>query len=241
MFLPALPVTVRAMTAMRVERAPARTFVARPDAGSWQSFDVQLAFYALALAVIGLLLAWSNSPDGPLASGSLFTRGLMWFASRHRRLQPGGSFRLPLAAHVLVAPLPDQHRPAAGHDGDRRDDQRCTALGFARRADLPVLGDLEGTHDCRPGGLSGRPSGSDRQSLDADWRRSTGCTALRPDHDPARPRYFTGPGGCPRGRGLPERRKSALAEPRRGGRGRRIADHLVVPAGLPAPAPAFVP
>jgi rod shape determining protein RodA len=68
------------MTAMRVERAPSGSLVARPDSGSWQSFDIQLAFYALALAFIGLLLAWTNSPDGPLAAGSTFTRGLMWFA-----------------------------------------------------------------------------------------------------------------------------------------------------------------
>ena len=68
------------MTAMRVERAPARSFVARPESGSWQSFDIQLAFYALALAVIGLLMAWTNSPEGPLSPGSTFTRGLMWFA-----------------------------------------------------------------------------------------------------------------------------------------------------------------
>jgi rod shape determining protein RodA len=69
------------MTAMRVERAPSRsTLVARPESGSWQSFDIQLAFYALALSVIGLLMAWTNSTDGPLAPGSTFTRGLMWFA-----------------------------------------------------------------------------------------------------------------------------------------------------------------
>ena len=68
------------MTAMRIERTPSSSLVARPESGSWHSFDVQLAFYALALAVIGLLMAWTNSPDGPLASGSLFTRGLMWFA-----------------------------------------------------------------------------------------------------------------------------------------------------------------
>lgn len=68
------------MTAMRVERAPSRTLVARPESGSWQAFDIQLAFYALALAVIGLLMAWTNSTDGPLAPGSTFTRGLMWFA-----------------------------------------------------------------------------------------------------------------------------------------------------------------
>lgn len=68
------------MTAMRVERSPSTTFVARPESGSWHSFDIQLAFYALALAIIGLLMAWTNSTGGPLASGSTFTRGLMWFA-----------------------------------------------------------------------------------------------------------------------------------------------------------------
>jgi rod shape determining protein RodA len=68
------------MTAMRVERAPGGSYVARPEAGSWHSFDIQLAFYALALAIIGLLMAWTNSTGGPLAAGSTFTRGLMWFA-----------------------------------------------------------------------------------------------------------------------------------------------------------------
>ncbi|MEP7158717.1 MAG: rod shape-determining protein RodA, partial [Chloroflexota bacterium] len=52
----------------------------RPESGSWASFDIQLAFYGIALAVIGLLMAWTNSPGGPLAPGSIFTRGLMWFA-----------------------------------------------------------------------------------------------------------------------------------------------------------------
>jgi len=68
------------VTAMRVQRAPSTSYVARPESGSWHSFDIQLAFYALALAVIGLLMAWTNSTGGPLAAGSTFTRGLMWFA-----------------------------------------------------------------------------------------------------------------------------------------------------------------
>ena len=68
------------MTAMRVERQSAGSFVAKPESSSWQSFDIQLAFYALALAVIGLVVAWSNSTGAPLAAGSIFTRGLMWFA-----------------------------------------------------------------------------------------------------------------------------------------------------------------
>src|SRR4051794_14725967 len=69
------------MTAMRVERAPSSGYVARPDSGSWHSLDVQLVVYALALGIIGLLMAWTNSTTGgPLAAGSTFTRGLMWFA-----------------------------------------------------------------------------------------------------------------------------------------------------------------
>jgi rod shape determining protein RodA len=69
------------MTAMRVERAPTSSLLARPESGSWRSLDIQLAFYALALAIIGLLMAWTNSTEGgPLAAGSTFTRGLMWFA-----------------------------------------------------------------------------------------------------------------------------------------------------------------
>ena len=68
------------MTAMRIERAQMSTLGARPESGSWRSFDIQLAVAALSLAVIGLLMAWTNSPDGPLSAGSIFTRGLMWFS-----------------------------------------------------------------------------------------------------------------------------------------------------------------
>ena len=39
-----------------------------------------MAFFAVALAIIGLLMAWTNSTGGPLDPGSTFTRGLMWFA-----------------------------------------------------------------------------------------------------------------------------------------------------------------
>ncbi len=65
---------------MRVERAPTRTLLSRPETSDWQSFDIQLAFYAAALAVIGLLMAWTNSSGAALEPGSTFTRGLMWFA-----------------------------------------------------------------------------------------------------------------------------------------------------------------
>ncbi len=68
------------MTLMRVERSQSTALVTKPQSGSWQQFDVQLAFYALALAVIGLVMAWTNSPTDALAPGSTFTRGLIWFA-----------------------------------------------------------------------------------------------------------------------------------------------------------------
>jgi rod shape determining protein RodA len=68
------------MSVMRIERPQAGTLMSRPTSGAWQHFDIQLAFYALALATIGLVVAWTNSTGAPLAPGSTFTRGLMWFA-----------------------------------------------------------------------------------------------------------------------------------------------------------------
>jgi len=71
------------MGALRVEggrNEGLQGWFSRPTSASWHTFDVQLVFYALALAVVGLLIAWSNSAGAPLASGSTFTRGLMWLA-----------------------------------------------------------------------------------------------------------------------------------------------------------------
>lgn len=65
---------------MRVERSQPTALVTKPETGSWHEFDVQLAFYALALGIIGLVMAWTNSPDGALQPGSTFARGLIWFA-----------------------------------------------------------------------------------------------------------------------------------------------------------------
>ena len=68
------------MSVMRVERQSSGLIMSRPQSGAWQRFDIQLAFYAIALATIGLLVAWTNSSGAPLEPGSTFTRGLMWFA-----------------------------------------------------------------------------------------------------------------------------------------------------------------
>ncbi len=70
------------MGAMRVEERGMAVgeWFSRPARANWQAFDPQLVFYGLSLAVIGLLMAWTNSSGAPLEPGSVFTRGLMWFA-----------------------------------------------------------------------------------------------------------------------------------------------------------------
>jgi rod shape determining protein RodA len=68
------------MGTLRLQPARLAAFTPRAIGNVWSVFDLQLAIYALALVVIGLLMAFTNSGDAPLASGSLFTRGLMWLA-----------------------------------------------------------------------------------------------------------------------------------------------------------------
>lgn len=65
---------------MRVQPANAAALGSRPSTGTWGNFDLQLSFYALALAVVGLLMAYTSSSGAPLEAGSIFTRGLMWLA-----------------------------------------------------------------------------------------------------------------------------------------------------------------
>jgi len=68
------------MGALRVERTSSGEWVAQRSGGAWQRFDIQLTFYAAALAVIGLLMAYSNSSGPALTPASTFTRGLLWLA-----------------------------------------------------------------------------------------------------------------------------------------------------------------
>lgn len=67
---------------MRVQDrgAAVGAWMSRPANANWQAFDLQLVFYAVALAIVGLLMAWTNSAGAPLQAGSVFTRGLMWLA-----------------------------------------------------------------------------------------------------------------------------------------------------------------
>ncbi|HET7677206.1 MAG TPA: rod shape-determining protein RodA [Candidatus Limnocylindrales bacterium] len=66
---------------LRLEPARVQAWAARSASNVWNAFDVQLALYAGLLAVIGLVMAYTNSSGGePLAAGSTFTRGLLWAA-----------------------------------------------------------------------------------------------------------------------------------------------------------------
>lgn len=68
------------MGTMRVQPTRLGSLSSRPASGTWHHFDLQLAFYALGLAVVGLLMAYTSSSGAPLEAGSVFTRGLMWLA-----------------------------------------------------------------------------------------------------------------------------------------------------------------
>jgi rod shape determining protein RodA len=68
------------MGALRLHPARVAGLSSRAMSRAWSVFDVQLAVYALALVIIGLLMAFTNSGDAPLATGSVFTRALMWMA-----------------------------------------------------------------------------------------------------------------------------------------------------------------
>ena len=68
------------MGTLRLEPTRVQAWAARSATAVWNAFDVQLVIYALLLAVIGLLMAYTNSGDTPLEAGSTFARGLIWLA-----------------------------------------------------------------------------------------------------------------------------------------------------------------
>lgn len=68
------------MGTLRLQPARLAAFSPKAVSNVWSVFDVQLAIYTLALTIIGLLMAFTNSGPSPLTPGSLFTRGLMWLA-----------------------------------------------------------------------------------------------------------------------------------------------------------------
>ena len=69
------------MGVIRAEPARVTDWAARSIGAAWRAFDHQLAAYAGLLAILGLVMAYSNSMEhgeSVLQAGTTFTRGLMW-------------------------------------------------------------------------------------------------------------------------------------------------------------------
>jgi rod shape determining protein RodA len=69
------------MGVIRAEPARMTDWAARSIGAAWRAFDLQLAAYAGLLAVLGLVMAYTNSVEqgqAVLSSGTTFVRGLMW-------------------------------------------------------------------------------------------------------------------------------------------------------------------
>ena len=69
------------MGVIRAEPARVTDWAARSIGAAWRAFDLQLAAYAGLLAILGLVMAYSNSAEhgeSILQAGTTFTRGLMW-------------------------------------------------------------------------------------------------------------------------------------------------------------------
>jgi rod shape determining protein RodA len=69
------------MGVIRAEPARVTDWAAKSVGAAWRAFDLQLATYALLLAAIGLVMAYTNSAENGAASieaGTTFSRGLMW-------------------------------------------------------------------------------------------------------------------------------------------------------------------
>src|SRR3712207_6833482 len=68
------------MGALRLEPARVQAWATRSATAVWGIFDAQLVLYSSLLAVVGLMMAYTNSGDAPLAAGTTFARGLIWLA-----------------------------------------------------------------------------------------------------------------------------------------------------------------
>ena len=68
------------MGTLRLEPTRVQAWAVRSAGAIYKAFDVQLVIYALLLAIIGLLMAYTNSGTTPLSAGTTFTRGLIWLA-----------------------------------------------------------------------------------------------------------------------------------------------------------------
>ena len=69
------------MGVIRAEPSRVTDWAARSIGAAWRAFDLQLAAYAALLAILGLVMAYTNSVEQgqiALSAGTTFVRGLMW-------------------------------------------------------------------------------------------------------------------------------------------------------------------
>lgn len=69
------------MGVLRVERGPSTGLVAKAAGVAWRDYDVQLTVYAVLLAAIGLVMAYSHTTaelGQALVAGTTYARGLVW-------------------------------------------------------------------------------------------------------------------------------------------------------------------
>jgi rod shape determining protein RodA len=69
------------MGVIRAEPARMTDWASRSIGAAWRAFDLQLSAYATLLAILGLVMAYTNSVEhgqSALAAGTTFVRGLMW-------------------------------------------------------------------------------------------------------------------------------------------------------------------
>ena len=69
------------MGVIRAEPARMTDWASRSIGAAWRAFDLQLAAYAALLAILGLVMAYTNSVEQGqtvLSGGTTFVRGLMW-------------------------------------------------------------------------------------------------------------------------------------------------------------------
>jgi rod shape determining protein RodA len=69
------------MGVIRAEPARMTDWAAKSIGAAWRAFDLQLAAYAGLLAILGLVMAYTNSVEqgqSALAGGTTFARGLVW-------------------------------------------------------------------------------------------------------------------------------------------------------------------
>ena len=69
------------MGVIRAEPARMTDWASRSIGAAWRAFDLQLAAYAGLLAILGLVMAYTNSVEqgqAVLSGGTTFVRGLMW-------------------------------------------------------------------------------------------------------------------------------------------------------------------